>query len=87
MVFGIIVGFLTRITIHGSLQKPRHLGKNIALAIVKVQSISPLLIGTDINESVLDLMFFGHNVGLVIGKVRLKLLDFIGEILKPNGFA
>jgi hypothetical protein len=85
VVFGIIVGFLTRITIHGSLQKPRHLGNKIAVAIVKVQIISPLLIGTDINESVL--MFFGHNVDLVIGKVRLKLLDFIGEILEPNGFA
>ena len=62
-------------TIHFTSKKPQHLGNNVVMIIMKVQINSLFLIGTNINESVL--MFLGHNTNLVIGKVRLKLFDFV----------
>jgi hypothetical protein len=62
-------------TVHGLRQKAGHLGNDVVMIIVKVQINSLLWIGTNINKSVL--MFFGYNIDLVIGKVRLKQFDFI----------
>jgi hypothetical protein len=58
-----------------SLKKPWHFGNNVVMIIVKIEINSLFLIGASINKSVL--MIFGHNIDLVIGKVRLKLFDFI----------
>ena len=70
-----IISFLAGMTVHRSRQKAGNGGNDIVMIIVKVQINSLLLIGTNLNKSVL--MIFGHNINLIIGKVRLKLFDFI----------
>ena len=75
MISQIIVGFLAGVAVHAPSQETGHAGDDVVMIVVEIEINSFLLFGTGIKDGIL--VFFGHDVDLVVGEIGLKLFDFV----------
>ena len=77
MIFVIIVCFFARMAIVVASEKSRHLGDDVIMVVVHIEvNLLPFL-WTRIDDFIG--VFFGHDIDLIIGQVRLKLFSFFNS--------
>ena len=70
MIFKVIIDFLTRVTIVVACKKPRHLGDDVIVIVVHIEVNLLVFLRAAIDDFIL--IFFGHDIDLVFGQVRLE---------------
>ena len=94
MVFVIITGFLTGMAVVAAGEEPRHFRNHIVVVVVQVQINLLVFVWTSLNDIII--VFFRHDIDLILGQVQLKFLQYHTdpkehlrwyEVLEPIGFA
>ena len=74
MTLPIIVRFLALVTVVCAGKETRHFRNPVVVIVVHVQVNLLVFLRTAVNN--LLVVLFGHNINLILGQIRLKLLGF-----------
>ena len=74
VVFVIAIGFPAGMAIVAACEEPRHFRDHIVVVVVQVQIDLLVFVWTGVDDFII--VFFRHDIDLILGQVQLKFLSF-----------